>query len=128
MTVHFIGAGSGAVDLITLRGRDLIASCPVCMYAGSLIPEAMLNWCPDGAKIINTAPMDLDAIEAEFIDAPKFINHHNIYNNQTNITNNTHNTNLQTQKITKHHHHYPTTISTQFENTTPNKNPQHSNQ
>ena len=71
MTVHFIGAGSVAVDLITLRGRDLIASCPVCMYAGSLIPEAMLNWCPDGAKIINTAPMDLDAIEAEFIDAHK---------------------------------------------------------
>ena len=69
MTIHFIGAGPGAADLITLRGRDLIASCPVCMYAGSLIPETMLQWCPPGAKIINTAPMDLNKIEAEFIAA-----------------------------------------------------------
>ncbi|PHO02632.1 precorrin-4 C(11)-methyltransferase [Rhodobacteraceae bacterium 4F10] len=65
MTVHFIGAGPGAADLITLRGRDLIASCPVCLYAGSLVPEALLSHCPDGAKILNTAPMDLDAIVAE---------------------------------------------------------------
>jgi precorrin-4/cobalt-precorrin-4 C11-methyltransferase len=65
MTVHFIGAGPGAADLITLRGRDLIASCPVCLYAGSLIPEAMLDWCPKGARIVDTAPLDLDAIIAE---------------------------------------------------------------
>lgn len=65
MTVHFIGAGPGAPDLITLRGRDLIAACPVCLYAGSLVPKAMLGWCPDGARIVDTAPLDLDAIIAE---------------------------------------------------------------
>lgn len=65
MTVHFIGAGPGAPDLLTLRGQALIASCPVCLYAGSLVPEEILGHCPDGAKIINTAPLDLDAIVAE---------------------------------------------------------------
>ncbi|MHA6346913.1 precorrin-4 C(11)-methyltransferase [Roseivivax sp. CAU 1761] len=65
MTVHFIGAGPGAPDLLTLRGRDLIAACPVCLYAGSLIPEAVLAHCPEGARVINTAAMDLDAIIAE---------------------------------------------------------------
>lgn len=69
MTVHFIGAGPGAPDLITLRGRDLIAACPVCLYAGSLVPEAILGHCPDGARIINTASMDLDAIMAEITAA-----------------------------------------------------------
>lgn len=66
MTVHFIGAGPGAADLITLRGRDLIAACPVCLYAGSLVPEALLAHCPAGARIINTAPLALDDIAAEF--------------------------------------------------------------
>lgn len=65
MTVHFIGAGPGAPDLLTLRGRDIIGSCPVCLYAGSLVPQAILDHCPDGASIINTAPLDLDAIVAE---------------------------------------------------------------
>lgn len=65
MTVHFIGAGPGAVDLMTLRGRELIGACPVCLYAGSLIPKAMLGWCPPGAHIVDTAPLDLDAIIAE---------------------------------------------------------------
>lgn len=65
MTVHFIGAGPGAPDLLTLRGRDLIAAAPVCLYAGSLIPEAILAHCPEGARIVNTAPMDLDGIVAE---------------------------------------------------------------
>lgn len=65
MTVHFIGAGPGAVDLITLRGRELIGACLVCLYAGSLIPRAMLGWCPPGARMIDTAPLDLDAIIAE---------------------------------------------------------------
>lgn len=67
--VVFIGAGPGAADLITLRGRDLIAACPVCLYAGSLIPEAVLAHCPPGARIVNTAPMDLDAIMAEIAAA-----------------------------------------------------------
>lgn len=65
MTVHFIGAGPGAPDLLTLRGRDLIAASPVCLYAGSLIPEAVLAHCPPGCRIVNTAPMDLDAIMSE---------------------------------------------------------------
>lgn len=65
MTVHFVGAGPGAPDLITLRGRDIVAACPVCLYAGSLVPEAVLAHCPDGARIINTAPMSLDQIIAE---------------------------------------------------------------
>ena len=69
MTVHFIGAGPGAPDLLTLRGRDLIAACPVCLYAGSLVPEAVLAHCPKGARIVNTASMDLDAIITEIRNA-----------------------------------------------------------
>jgi precorrin-4/cobalt-precorrin-4 C11-methyltransferase len=69
MTVHFIGAGPGAADLITVRGRDLIARCPVCLYAGSIVPKALLAHCPPGAGIIDTAPMTLDEIEAEFLAA-----------------------------------------------------------
>lgn len=65
MTVHFIGAGPGAADLLTLRGRDLIAASPVCLYAGSLVPEAVLVHCPPGARIVNTAPLSLDEIIAE---------------------------------------------------------------
>ncbi len=69
MTVHFIGAGPGAADLLTLRGRDLIAACPVCLYAGSLVPEAILGHCPPGAKIVNTASLSLDEIIAEIAAA-----------------------------------------------------------
>lgn len=69
MTVHFIGAGPGAPDLLTLRGRDLIAACPVCLYAGSLVPQAVLQHCPPGARIVNSAPMDLNAIMAEIAAA-----------------------------------------------------------
>jgi precorrin-4/cobalt-precorrin-4 C11-methyltransferase len=69
MTVHFIGAGPGAADLITLRGRDLIARCPVCLYAGSIVPAALLTYCPPGARIVDTAPMTLDEIEAELVAA-----------------------------------------------------------
>src|SRR5690606_40980753 len=69
MTVHFIGAGPGAADLITLRGRDLIASCPVCLYAGSLVPQELLSHCPPGARIVNTAPMNLDQINGENLNA-----------------------------------------------------------
>jgi precorrin-4/cobalt-precorrin-4 C11-methyltransferase len=65
MTVHFIGAGPGAPDLITVRGRDLIAHCPVCLYAGSLVPQALLKHCPKDARIIDTAPMSLDEIITE---------------------------------------------------------------
>ena len=69
MTVHFIGAGPGAPDLITVRGRDLIARCPVCLYAGSLVPKALIDHCPPGAKIVDTAPLDLDAIIALCVEA-----------------------------------------------------------
>jgi len=69
MTVHFIGAGPGAADLITVRGRDLIASCAVCLYAGSIVSPAMLQYCPPDARIIDTAPMSLDEIEAEYVAA-----------------------------------------------------------
>ncbi len=69
MTVHFIGAGPGAADLITLRGRDLLARCPVCLYAGSIVPPEMLAHCPPGARIVDTAPLSLDEIEAEYVAA-----------------------------------------------------------
>lgn len=65
MTVHFIGAGPGAPDLLTLRGRDIIAACPVCLYAGSLVPQAILSHCPPDARVVNTAAMDLDTIVTE---------------------------------------------------------------
>ena len=65
MTIHFIGAGPGAADLITVRGRDLIARAPVCLYAGSLVPNALLDHCPPGARIVDTAPLSLDEIVAE---------------------------------------------------------------
>jgi precorrin-4/cobalt-precorrin-4 C11-methyltransferase len=66
VTVHFIGAGPGAPDLITLRGRDLIAASPVCLFAGSLIPRALLEHCPESARIVDTASLSLDEISAEF--------------------------------------------------------------
>ena len=69
MTVHFIGAGPGAADLLTLRGRDLIAASPVCLYAGSLVPEGVLAHCPAGARIVNTASLSLEAIIAEIAAA-----------------------------------------------------------
>jgi precorrin-4/cobalt-precorrin-4 C11-methyltransferase len=69
MTVHFIGAGPGAPDLLTLRGRNLIASCTVCLYAGSLVPAEILAHCPPGAHIVDTAPLSLDEIIAEIVTA-----------------------------------------------------------
>jgi precorrin-4/cobalt-precorrin-4 C11-methyltransferase len=69
MTVHFIGAGPGAPDLITVRGLRLIESCPVCLYAGSLVPRAIVAAAPAGARVIDTAPLTLDEIVAEFAAA-----------------------------------------------------------
>ncbi|MDP9807693.1 precorrin-4/cobalt-precorrin-4 C11-methyltransferase [Rhizobium tibeticum] len=68
-TVHFIGAGPGAADLITVRGRDLIARCPICLHAGSIVSPEILRYCPPGARIVDTAPMSLDEIEAEYLRA-----------------------------------------------------------
>lgn len=67
MTVHFIGAGPGAADLITVRGRDLLARCHVCLYAGSIVPKDMLAYCRPGARLVDTAPLSLDEIEAECV-------------------------------------------------------------
>lgn len=69
MTVYFIGAGPGAADLLTLRSRDLLAQCPVCLYAGSIVPQDMLQFCPATARLVDTAPMTLDEIEAEYLKA-----------------------------------------------------------
>jgi len=69
MTVHFIGAGPGAADLITVRGRELIARCSVCLYAGSIVPRELLRFCPKDARIVDTAPLSLDEIESEFVAA-----------------------------------------------------------
>jgi precorrin-4/cobalt-precorrin-4 C11-methyltransferase len=66
VTVHFIGAGA---DLITVRGRDLVARCPVCLYAGSIVPPELLALCPPSARTVDTAPMSLDEIEAEYVRA-----------------------------------------------------------
>lgn len=65
MTVYFIGAGPGAPDLITVRGLNLIKKCPVCLYAGSLVPEEIVKAAPEGALVLDTAPMNLDEIIAE---------------------------------------------------------------
>ncbi|MGE4280296.1 MAG: precorrin-4 C(11)-methyltransferase [Magnetospirillum sp.] len=69
MTVHFIGAGPGAPDLITLRGLNLIRKCPVCLYAGSLVPAEVVAEAPAGARVLDTAAMNLDEIIAEIEEA-----------------------------------------------------------
>jgi precorrin-4/cobalt-precorrin-4 C11-methyltransferase len=65
MTVHFIGAGPGAPDLLTLRGRDLIAASPVCLYAGSLVPREILAYAPPNARLVDTAELTLDEVVSE---------------------------------------------------------------
>jgi precorrin-4/cobalt-precorrin-4 C11-methyltransferase len=69
MTVHFIGAGPGAADLITVRGQRLLANSPVCLYAGSLVPAELLDNCPPAARRIDTARLTLDEIIAEMVAA-----------------------------------------------------------
>jgi precorrin-4/cobalt-precorrin-4 C11-methyltransferase len=69
VTVHFIGAGPGAADLITMRGHRLIAAAPVCLYAGSLVPAELLDACPPGARKVDTAGLTLDEIVAELVAA-----------------------------------------------------------
>jgi precorrin-4/cobalt-precorrin-4 C11-methyltransferase len=65
VTVYFIGAGPGAADLITLRGHRLLQRCPVCLYAGSIMPDDLLQFCPPDAKIVDTGPLTLEQIVAE---------------------------------------------------------------
>src|SRR3954449_1316405 len=69
MTVYFIGAGPGAADLITVRGERLLKRCPVCLYAGSIMPDDLLALCPPDAKVIDTGPLSLERIVAELVDA-----------------------------------------------------------
>jgi precorrin-4/cobalt-precorrin-4 C11-methyltransferase len=69
VTVYFIGAGPGAADLITVRGQRLLSRCPVCLYAGSIMPEDLLALCPPDARVIDTGPLTLDAMITELADA-----------------------------------------------------------
>jgi len=69
MTIHFIGAGPGAADLVTLRGRNLIRASKVCVYAGSLVSTELLAWCPRGARLVDSSRLDLDAILDVLINA-----------------------------------------------------------
>jgi precorrin-4/cobalt-precorrin-4 C11-methyltransferase len=69
MTVYFIGAGPGAPDLLTLRGRRLIEHCPVCLYAGSLVPAEIVACAPASAAVVNTAELHLDQIIARMAEA-----------------------------------------------------------
>jgi len=71
MTVYFIGAGPGAPDLITVRGRDLITRCPVCLYAGSLVPREVVAMAPMGGRVCDTASLNLDEIITEMKTAHK---------------------------------------------------------
>jgi precorrin-4/cobalt-precorrin-4 C11-methyltransferase len=67
--VYFIGAGPGAADLITVRGQRLLERCPVCLYAGSIMPDDLLAHCPPGARIVDTGPLTLEQIVTELADA-----------------------------------------------------------
>lgn len=69
MTVYFVGAGPGAADLVTVRGARIVAASPVCLYAGSLVPQELLTSCPPDARVIDSSRMTLDAIVAEMVDA-----------------------------------------------------------
>jgi precorrin-4/cobalt-precorrin-4 C11-methyltransferase len=69
MTVYFIGAGPGAADLITVRGQRLLQRCPVCLYAGSIMPDDLLALCPQDARLIDTGPLTLDQIVDELAAA-----------------------------------------------------------
>ena len=69
MTVYFIGAGPGDPELLTLKAARLIAACPVCLYAGSLVPEEVVAGAPAGARVLDTAPMTLDETHAEIVAA-----------------------------------------------------------
>ena len=69
MTVYFIGAGPGDPELLTLKAQRLIRACPVCLYAGSLVPEQVVAEAPEGARVLDTASMTLDETHAEIVAA-----------------------------------------------------------
>ena len=67
--VHFVGAGSGAVDLITVRGAKLLGEADVVIYAGSLVNPELLNYCKPGCMIYNSATMTLEEVIAVIREA-----------------------------------------------------------
>ncbi|QIE40691.1 precorrin-4 C(11)-methyltransferase [Rhodobacteraceae bacterium SC52] len=69
MTVYFIGAGPGDPELLTLKAQRLIRACPVCLYAGSLVPEQVVAEAPADARVLDTATMTLDDTHAEIVAA-----------------------------------------------------------
>lgn len=69
MTVYFVGAGPGDPELLTLKAQKIIARCPVCLYAGSLVPPEVVAGTPEGALVMDTAPMTLDDTHAEIMKA-----------------------------------------------------------
>jgi precorrin-4/cobalt-precorrin-4 C11-methyltransferase len=69
VTVHFVGAGPGAPDLLTLRAVRILAESPVCLYAGSLVPAEVLGHCPPGVRLVDTRGLTLDAIVAHLASA-----------------------------------------------------------
>jgi precorrin-4/cobalt-precorrin-4 C11-methyltransferase len=69
VTVYFIGAGPGAADLITVRGQRLLQKCPMCLYAGSIMPDDLLALCPPDARIVDTGPLTLEQIITELAGA-----------------------------------------------------------
>jgi precorrin-4/cobalt-precorrin-4 C11-methyltransferase len=69
MTVHFVGAGPGAADLLTVRAVEVLRAAPVCLYAGSLVPAEVLAHCPPDARLVDTADLTLDEIVAELVAA-----------------------------------------------------------
>ncbi|CDO08791.1 precorrin-4 C(11)-methyltransferase [Mycolicibacterium cosmeticum] len=71
MTVYFIGAGPGAADLITVRGQRLLQNCPVCLYAGSIMPADLLEYCAPGTRIVDTGPLTLAQIIDELVAADR---------------------------------------------------------
>jgi precorrin-4/cobalt-precorrin-4 C11-methyltransferase len=69
VTVHFIGAGPGDPELLTVRGRKLIERCPMCLYAGSLVPPEVVACAPAGAQVVNTAELHLEQIVSLMAEA-----------------------------------------------------------
>ena len=69
MKVYFIGAGPGDPELLTLKAQRMIAACPVCLYAGSLVPAEVVAGAPEGARVIDTAPLPLEDTHAEILAA-----------------------------------------------------------
>lgn len=69
MTVYFIGAGPGDPELLTLKAQRRIGACPVCLYAGSLVPIEVVACAPEGARVLDTAPMTLDDTHGEILAA-----------------------------------------------------------